>query len=431
MNNSTEALVQLWHMCVKSQGSCPGEVLQWETLQKVMGGLPACEALPGVEEVLQQHFGQSLQYVNFTLFWRGMEAILQSAGVFNNAGLDADVLLIIASLRSFRDAVLQELPGSFGGLSQGGAAKCSVRELRVFYERLRKGAASPVVADYWAQKLDYLPTDPLTPVTADQIAFALLKWLEELLGCGSEEESFLDDEPEQEHPPEVARATLRSLTLPPAPEVPADASAWAWLQPERAEPPEVCSFRERLRRELPAGVDEHALLHFYRAARDALDVDLPGSPCSRVRQRMSQASLRSGVALLERAVLAQVRPAFRQLQRTGSTGRDQNADASEVIIANLVCSQALAAQVLDRRANLAPRAFYTAWLLERARRRWLVNILTSWRSKSPLPKKEQKEQKESPAGQSTRWPETVALEVPTPSPSRRWRARSKTPPGFG
>ena len=89
MNNSTDALVQLWNMCVTSQGSCPEQGLQWDTLRRVMEGLPVarCEALKtnSVDEILSYHFGPHaaggvLNYVNFTLFWHGMEAILQTAG---------------------------------------------------------------------------------------------------------------------------------------------------------------------------------------------------------------------------------------------------------------------------------------------------------------------------------------------------------------
>eukprot|EP00434_Breviolum_minutum_P021518 symbB.v1.2.018989.t1/scaffold1501.1/size122984/1 len=60
---------------------------------------------------------------------------------------------------------------------------------------------------------------------------------------------------------------------------------------------------------------DHALLHFYRAVRDAMDAGQIGSPCSHERLRVTRASLRGSVALLERVAMREVRGAFRQLQR--------------------------------------------------------------------------------------------------------------------
>ena len=45
-----------------------------------------------------------------------------------------------------------------------------------------------VVSDYWTAKLHDLPDDGLQTVSGDEIAFALLKWLEELIGCDESEE---------------------------------------------------------------------------------------------------------------------------------------------------------------------------------------------------------------------------------------------------
>ena len=48
--------------------------------------------------------------------------------VFNHRGFDDGTLQVIASLRHFRDAVL-ELPGAFGGsLDEQPLAECSVRK---------------------------------------------------------------------------------------------------------------------------------------------------------------------------------------------------------------------------------------------------------------------------------------------------------------
>ncbi|CAE7622519.1 unnamed protein product [Symbiodinium pilosum] len=188
MNNSTDALVRLWRMCVTSQGNCPEQGLQWDRLRQVMEGLPMarCEALRAnsVDDILTYHFGDTLNYVNFTLFWRGMEALLQTAGVFNNGGFDESTLEVIASLRQFRDEVLE--------LLNGRDDECSVRELRNLYcERLRGGGLwDHAVIPYWEEKLQQLPKDD-EMVSADEISAAMLQWLEDLLGYGEASEAHL------------------------------------------------------------------------------------------------------------------------------------------------------------------------------------------------------------------------------------------------
>eukprot|EP00913_Durusdinium_trenchii_P017577 g16518.t1 len=141
-------------MCVKSQGALES-VLQWETLRKVMAGLPMArqEAMRHLArlDILQRHFGAARHEqhdVNFTLFWRGMEAILQSAGVFNNTGFEDEILQVIASLRHFRDLLPQLGP-------RGSGAR--VGQLRQLYGRLQQAAQTEVVAEYWASKLLDLP----------------------------------------------------------------------------------------------------------------------------------------------------------------------------------------------------------------------------------------------------------------------------------
>ena len=108
--------------------------------------------------------------------------------VFTHSGFDDDTLEVIASLRQFRDAVL-ELPGGFGG-GRDDPVECSVRQLRVLYARLHdeglQGCAA--VAEYWAHKLQQLPKDD-EMVSADEISAALLQWLEDILGYGEGSEA--------------------------------------------------------------------------------------------------------------------------------------------------------------------------------------------------------------------------------------------------
>jgi len=411
--NSTVSLLQLWQMCIRSQDDGSENVLQWDTLRTVMAGLPMarCEALKNssVDEILRQHFGPfgggaRLQYVNFTLFWRGMEAILQTAGVFHGTGLDVGIAQTVASLRSFRDNVLQELPGDPGGGLDGPGAECTVRELRLLYDRLRHTAPSPEVITYWAGKIDELPDDEEL-VSGDEIACALQRWLEVLLGCGDGSEdgsADSEDEPEQESFDDVRGG--RPLSLPPPPgqlvldRAPMPSQGWDWLletpwaRPGEVEPPEGSRFRDLIHKNLPSWPEDVSLMQFFRAVRDATEADSPASGSfgpSTPRMRSTPA-LTAGIARLARVVGRQVRAAFRELETKPRTSYDDSVPAPEPwrqftggrttgVIAGLICSQALAAQILDRRASLAPRAFRVAWLLERARRRWVLNVLATLR----------------------------------------------------
>lgn len=408
MNNSTDALVQLWNMCVTSQGSCPEQGLQWDTLRRVMEGLPVarCEALKtnSVDEILSYHFGPHaaggvLNYVNFTLFWHGMEAILQTAGVFNHRGFDDGTLQVIASLRHFRDAVL-ELPGAFGGsLDEQPLAECHVRELRILYDQLHDQgllSGSGAVAEYWADKLRQLPKDEENlMVSADEISAALLQWLEDLLGYAEGSEDASSEEPEQELTPEVfaARSLLKKPEGQDARRATGATGRLSWLlKPDVAENVEVAKFRSSLREVFPH--DDISLRDFYRGVREAIPESAAGSSDS----RSGGQALRAGVALLQNLVRRKVRLAVSRMlpQRqaparkprysrldSGLRAARPGTPRSEAcgVIAGLVCSQAVAAKVLDRRAHLAPRAFCAAWILERARRRWLVNVVTIWRSR--------------------------------------------------
>jgi hypothetical protein len=159
-------------------------MLEWNILRKALEGL-GCRVqvleCNTVDEIMQKHFcsrAGRCEPVSFTRYWRGMEAILHACGVFHGP-LEPGIELKVQSLRLFRDAVLDEL-GS--GSRAPEAESYPMAELRALYERLAHLAtAQPEVLSYWQEKLRVLPQDDDEEVTSDEIATALLAWLEELL----------------------------------------------------------------------------------------------------------------------------------------------------------------------------------------------------------------------------------------------------------
>lgn len=397
--NSTLSMIHLWQVCVRSQGNDLDTVLRWDTLRKVMNGLPMtrCEALrnSNTDEVLQQYFRPSCstgipEYVNFITFWRGMENILQTAGVFNSAGLDVVISQTVTSLRQFRDAVLQEMPQRVASSLD---ADFSVRQLRTLYERLHRVATTQgfqvSVAEYWTEKLQELPPDGEI-VTSDEIAVALLQWLEALLGCGDDfsDATVTEDEPEQEsfsddQADDVAIARPAGLD-------------WLLAAPRsrecEPETPEAVRFRTLLRGTLGQmqSSEDLSLPRFYRLVREAMEIaeGHPVTPRSGEGQICNKAAPQlatlAGAKRLSVFIQRQVRTAFRLLEgfRRPAAPFSERRPGSSGIIAGLIRSQAMAAQILDKRASMAPRAFRMACLLakllERARRNWMLKALATW-----------------------------------------------------
>mmetsp|Transcript_109955 Transcript_109955/g.212860 ORF Transcript_109955/g.212860 Transcript_109955/m.212860 type:complete len:468 (-) Transcript_109955:90-1493(-) len=181
--NSTVLLLQLWQLCVQSQGGGFEGSLQWSTLRRALDGLPAtrCDALRcgSVDDLLRRHFGfQGTHgghiHVNFARYWRGMEAMLQACGAFNTAGLEAITQQKVSGLRAFRDAVLDEFP-----LVHERSTYYCILDIRRLFERLRGQTGGPV-AIYWEERLRLLPGNG-DMVTADEVASAMCTWLRELL----------------------------------------------------------------------------------------------------------------------------------------------------------------------------------------------------------------------------------------------------------
>lgn len=357
-----------------------------------------CDALrnSNTDEVLQRHFRPSgstgtPEYVNFIVFWQGMETILKAAGVFNSGGLEVVTSQTVTSLRQFRDAVLQEMPQRAAGLD----ADYSVRQLRSLCERLHRAATiqgfQASVAEYWTEKLQELPPDG-EMVSSDEIAVALLQWLEALLDCGDnlsdatgtedepEQESFSDDQADYR-----AVGSLASLD-------------WLWAAPRsregEPETPEAVRFRTLLcgTLEQTQSSESLSLPRFYRLVREAMEIaeGYPVTPRTGEAQSFNKSAFQFATLVIAKRVSVvvqrHVRTAFRMLQgirRPVATFPEGNSGQGS-ILAGLIRSQAMAAQMLETRASMAPRAFRMACLLakllERARLHWLQRTLATLQS---------------------------------------------------
>lgn len=456
-SNSTVALLHLWHLCAKSQGGEIGGVLQWTTLRRALDGLPItrCEALRWgtVDDILRRHFGwdQHSVHVNFARYWRGMEAMLQACGSHQTGGLDVLVQQKVASLRNFRDLLLDEPPG----VAQ--SAQLTVGEIRRLFDRLRnaaqRGGVMSVVA-YWMDRVRALPADAQTKVTRDEVASALHSWLKELLNqmdgedTGDSESTSSSapsvlDEPEHEQTPmgllnrapsglreagsiagSIGRASGasvrpetpsgpgRGLQLPPPPRRLVGAAGAnadrgsptgtseagsargagpSWLLAGAgggSELPEAEHFRECLVRRLasgsprqPGGNQGVSIFQFFRAVREAVEDPALALPLG----ALTPGIVAGAVTSLEGVVHRQLRSAFRQLQDFSRRAAERGPGpllrlgGPDDIIAGVLCSQARAAEVLERRVVQVAPAWRIAIKLASARRERLYFGLQRWR----------------------------------------------------
>jgi len=444
--NSTVVLLQLWQLCVQAQGGVLEGVLQWNTLKRALDGLPQtrCDALRcgSVDDVLRRHFGfhgahGGHTHLNFARYWRGMEAMLQACGAFNQAGLEAFTQQKVSGLRAFRDAVLDDLPQR--------STYYSILDIRRLFERLRHQAGLvPPVAVYWEERLRLLPVNG-DMVTADEVASAMCTWLRELLrdhslalqqfsgeeghrgplplagnSPSSSSGASAVDEPERERTPMGTQYHLPAAAAPghriaggvelqpgnfagrgqahlsPSNRFgsderspltagrPTHGSAEGagippgWLAAPGATPEtlEVRHFREHLARGLSGATNGMLVLQLYRAVRDAT---IEAKCCATGTSRAPL--LDAATECIAGVVRRQLRSAMRDLEaRTARRGvRNVSKQGHGTIVLDLLCSQAKAAAVLERRAVQVPPAHRIAWLLSVARQRALSGALERWR----------------------------------------------------
>jgi len=381
-------------------------------------------------------------HVNFARYWRGMEAMLQACGAFNTAGLEAFTQQKVSGLRAFRDAVLDDLPQVHERVAYYCILDIRrlFERLRVqaglvppvatyWEERLR---LLPVNGDMNGNM-----------VTADEVASAMCTWLRELLrdnlpatqqlngdeghrgslalggdSPSSSSGASVVDEPERErtpmgtqyHPSSAASGhrTASAVELPPgsygsrgqthltpsnrfgsderSPSAagrpnPGNAEGvgiGAWLAASGAAPEtlEVRRFREHLTRGLSGATSGMLVLQLYRAVRDAT---IEAKCCATGSSRAP--FLDAATECLAGVVRRQLRTAMRDLEAWTArrTLRSASKQGHGTIVLDLICSQAKAAAVLERRAVQVPPAHRIAWLLSVARRRILSGALEPWR----------------------------------------------------
>jgi len=152
-----------------------------------------------------------------------------------------------------------------------------------------------------------------------------------------------------------------------------------WLAASGAAPEtlEVKRFREHLSRGLSGATNGMLVLQLYRAVRDAsIETRCCATGSSRAPFFDAATECLAGV------VRRQLRMVMRDLEawtarRTARSAAQQRGHGT--IVLDLICSQAKAADVLERRAVQVPPAHRIAWLLSVARRRVLSGALERWR----------------------------------------------------
>jgi len=458
-DDSVSKLLQLWMIVTESQQG-NRDSLEWRSLQEIL--VSSSLGHDDMHEILDRDFGAGTgrPNANFMRFWQGMDVILHRNGSWDEESLDVQVQQLVASLRAFRIAVLQSLPGQYRGMPE-----ITFDKLHRLYDRMRQDAVSNGglgglrhIAAYWEEKLSRLP-DGDGQVTEDEISGALHKWLQEVVGGpgdvgdvgaygadydpgspGSEDETTaLGDQ-------QSFATSSTGLSVRGASKLGSqgdDARSWL-VDCEPHEPHDVVRFRQHLLNSLAQSGPDLRFGQLYRAVQDALDE----SPSVEERR----AALRASLGLLGGVVSKQVRMAFRQwdarvprsearalpaMRSRGRPLRPEGDGGTEAgaIIAGMICSQAEAAMHLERRCSAIPWAYRLVCLLARARRRSLHGALERWQLQEgpffpsrppgggePLP---------PPPGGSPmplqRSPSPRSAPSPGGSAPRRWGAAGRSP----
>lgn len=200
--DSTRAIIRLWRLCSSpageefsegADGSLPYEVLKTALERELRDKLDFLEG-QSAEEVLRSYLQPDVsRHVGFLQFWRGMENILQACGAYRNL-LGPAQSQALEGFRFLRNAMLEYSPGD----KAQGRTVIQVSVLRYFIEKAGE-KAEPEGVSYWRAQLELLPPDP-TNVTGEEVASALLAWLEDLVG---DEEEMEEDEEEEEEEEDV------------------------------------------------------------------------------------------------------------------------------------------------------------------------------------------------------------------------------------
>jgi len=157
-----------------------------------------------------------------------------------------------------------------------------------------------------------------------------------------------------------------------------------WLESDEVEPAEVRRFRLQLRQQLAAHHDDSngdfvlALPELFSAVRDSIETGPP------------DAAVRSCVSILEGVVLRHIRPTFRHWEKWMIQGTRKSSQSScgpwagphcrgSDVVVELICSQAKAMEVLEKKVHTVPHLCRVTWIVARARNRCLQSVLAKWR----------------------------------------------------
>jgi len=180
--DSTRAIIRLWRLCspadvgpqVGGDGAISVEVLKAVLESELKGKLNALEG-NSVDEILWSYMQpDTAGVVGFLQFWRGMEDILQRCGA-HRSRLGSAQRHAIDGFRFLRTCVLEMVPNN----SSQGRSVFSVKELRFFIKKTIS-VAGREGERFWQDQAARLPADELL-VTGEEVASALLAWLEELV----------------------------------------------------------------------------------------------------------------------------------------------------------------------------------------------------------------------------------------------------------
>ncbi|CAE8736258.1 unnamed protein product [Polarella glacialis] len=180
--DSTRAIIRLWRLCVPSglgpqvggDGAIPVEVLK-EVLERELESHVLALGGRSVDEILWSYMQpDSAGVVGFLQFWRGMEEILQARGALRSH-LSSAQEHAIDGFRFLRTCVLEMVSKE----KSQGRSVFSVSEIRYFIE-CATSRSGPEGETFWQQQAAQLPEDNVC-VTGEEVASALLAWLEQLV----------------------------------------------------------------------------------------------------------------------------------------------------------------------------------------------------------------------------------------------------------
>jgi len=229
--DSTRAIIALWRLCVPAglgtqvggdsrDGAIPVDVLK-VVLKQELEGHSGDFAQNSADEILQSTMQPDADgVVGFLQFWKGMEEILRARGTLRTHDLTPAQMEAISGFRFLRTCLLDMEKRQ---ISQD-RSSFSVGELRYFMDRTIENTGAEG-QDFWRQRAKQLPGDSEMLVTGEEVASALLTWLEDLVGEGPGEDEEEEDSAEDDEEPEREASAL------PTPSTKASSTSFAYASP--------------------------------------------------------------------------------------------------------------------------------------------------------------------------------------------------------